>query len=134
MYKSERSMPATSHAHARRALATGARPHQRKPDRRLVDLDSEFGGFEHAASMHADTLLVHAGEPRPRTQGAVAMPIFQSSTFEEGEAHGYHDIRYARLSNTPTHEALHAKPPAPAGAEAALAPATRTAAITARPS
>src|SRR5207245_2949278 len=56
--------------------------------------------------MRPDTLLVHAGEPRPRDGGAVAMPIYQSSTFEETEARGYHDIRYARLSNTPTAEAL----------------------------
>jgi len=81
--------------------------------------------------MHTDTLLVHAGEPRPRTQGAVAMPIFQSSTFEEGEARGYHDIRYARLSNTPTHDALHAKLAALEGAEAALATASGMAAISA---
>src|SRR6266446_4594492 len=65
--------------------------------------------------MRPDTLLVHAGEPRPRDGGAVAMPIYQSSTFEETEARGYHDIRYARLSNTPSHEALHSKLAAHAG-------------------
>ena len=27
-----------------------------------------------------ETKLIHAGEPRPRIHGAVAMPIFQSST------------------------------------------------------
>src|SRR3982074_3003257 len=70
-------------------------------------------------TMRADTLLVHAGEPRPRDGGAVAMPIYQSSTFEETEARGYHDIRYARLSNTPTHEPPHAKPPPPEGAQPA---------------
>ena len=59
--------------------------------------------------MKTDTLLVHAGEPRPRVDGAVSMPNFQSSTFEETEARGDHDIRYARLSNTPTHESLHQK-------------------------
>src|SRR6266404_3496979 len=81
--------------------------------------------------MRPDTLLVHAGEPRPRNGGAVTMPIYQSSTFEESEARGYHDIRYARLSNTPSHEALHAKLAALEGAEAALATASGMAAISA---
>jgi cystathionine gamma-synthase/cystathionine gamma-lyase/cystathionine beta-lyase len=81
--------------------------------------------------MRPDTLLVHAGEPRPRDGGAVAMPIYQSSTFEETEGRGYHDIRYARLSNTPSHEALHAKLAALEGAEAALATASGMAAISA---
>src|SRR2546429_9269274 len=79
--------------------------------------------------MRPDTLLIHAGEPRPRDGGAVAMPIYQSSTFEETEDRGYHDIRYARLSNTPTHEALHAKLAAFEGPEAALSPARGMVAI-----
>jgi cystathionine beta-lyase/cystathionine gamma-synthase len=81
--------------------------------------------------MRPDTLLVHAGEPRPRDGGAVAMPIYQSSTFEETEARGYHDIRYARLSNTPSHDALHGKLAALEGAEAALATASGMAAVSA---
>jgi cystathionine beta-lyase/cystathionine gamma-synthase len=81
--------------------------------------------------MRPDTILVHAGEPRPRNAGAVAMPIYQSSTFEETEARGYHDIRYARLSNTPTHEALHAKLAALEESEAALATASGMAAVSA---
>jgi cystathionine beta-lyase/cystathionine gamma-synthase len=81
--------------------------------------------------MRPDTLLVHAGEPRPRNNGAVAMPIYQSSTFEETDARGYHDIRYARLSNTPSHESLHAKLAALEGAEAALATASGMAAVSA---
>src|SRR5207248_9750187 len=85
----------------------------------------------HRLSMKTDTLLVHAGEPRPRAGGAVAMPIYQSSTFEETEGRDYHDIRYARLSNTPSHDALHAKLAALEGAEAALATASGMAAISA---
>src|SRR3954468_21039117 len=81
--------------------------------------------------MRPDTVLVHAGEPRPREGGAVAMPIYQSSTFEETEGRGYHDIRYARLSNTPSHDALHGKLAALEGAEAALATASGMAAISA---
>lgn len=76
-----------------------------------------------------DTQLVHAGEPRPRIAGAVVAPIFQSSTFElDGDA-GYHDIRYLRLSNSPSHVALHGKLAAIEGAEAALATASGMAAI-----
>jgi len=81
--------------------------------------------------MKTDTLLVHAGEPRPRLDGAVTMPIFQSSTFEESEKRGYHDIRYARLSNTPSHDSLHQKLAALEGAEAALATASGMAAASA---
>jgi len=81
--------------------------------------------------MKTDTLLVHAGEPRPRTGGAVTMPIFQSSTFDETERRRYHDIRYARLSNTPTHDSLHQKLAALEGAEAALATASGMAAVSA---
>ena len=76
-----------------------------------------------------DTELVHGGEPRPRIAGAVVTPIFQSSTFElDGDA-DYHDIRYLRLSNSPSHIALHGKLAAIEGAEAALATASGMAAI-----
>jgi len=76
-----------------------------------------------------DTLLVHAGEPRPRIHGAVVLPVFQSSTFElDGDA-AYHDIHYVRLSNTPNHEALHAKLAALEGGEAALVTGSGMAAI-----
>src|SRR3989475_13089863 len=81
--------------------------------------------------MRPDTLLVHAGEPRPRDGGAWAMPIYQSGTCEEAEARGYHDIRYVRLSNTPSHESLHNKLAALEEAEAALATASGMAAISA---
>src|SRR5712692_788750 len=74
-----------------------------------------------------ETLLVHAGEPR--IGGSVSMPIFQSSTFETKERAGYHDIRYGRLSNTPSHDALHQKLAAAEGAEAALATSSGMSAI-----
>jgi len=73
---------------------------------------------------------VHAGEPRPRIDGAVEMPIFQSATYEyRGEAR-YDDVRYLRLNNTPTQTALAAKIAALEGAEAALVTASGMAAIT----
>ncbi|MEP7122385.1 MAG: PLP-dependent transferase [Byssovorax sp.] len=80
-----------------------------------------------------DTLVVHAGEPKPRILGSVAMPVFLSSTFEyDGEgASGYDAVRYARLSNTPNHTALHQKLCALEGAEAALVTSSGMAAISA---
>lgn len=59
--------------------------------------------------MRFATKLVHAGASQPRIQGAVAMPVFQSSTFEYEGASNYHDIRYVRLSNTPNHDVLAAR-------------------------
>ena len=76
-----------------------------------------------------NTTAVHAGEPEPRISGAVAMPIFQSSTYlYEGET-DYHAARYVRLSNSPNHEALHRKLAALENAEAALVAASGMAAI-----
>src|ERR1041385_8523527 len=76
-----------------------------------------------------DTKLVHAGEPEPRIEGAVGMPIFQSSTFEYTGASSYHDIKYIRLSNTPNHRVLHAKLAALEGGEDALVTASGMAAV-----
>jgi cystathionine beta-lyase/cystathionine gamma-synthase len=78
-----------------------------------------------------ETRLIHAGEPDPPIGGAVAMPIFQSSTFESAGATNYHDLRYIRLSNTPNHTALHAKLASLEGAEAALVAGSGMAAISA---
>lgn len=80
---------------------------------------------------HIETKLIHAGEPHPRLNGAVAMPIFQTAMFEtksDGDA-GYHDLRYIRLNNTPNHVALHTKLAALENAEAALVTSSGMAAI-----
>jgi cystathionine beta-lyase/cystathionine gamma-synthase len=76
-----------------------------------------------------DTKLIHSGEPSPRIQGAVTMPIFQSATFEYRGEHDYHDLRYIRLNNTPNHAALHSKLAAVENAEAALVTSSGMAAI-----
>lgn len=76
-----------------------------------------------------DTKLIHAGEPEPRIEGSVPMPIFQSTLFEGGSGAGYHDIQYIRLNNTPNHAVLHAKLAALENAEAALVTASGMAAI-----
>jgi cystathionine beta-lyase/cystathionine gamma-synthase len=79
--------------------------------------------------MRVETKLVHAGEPRPRHERAVSMPIYQSSTFEYAGATDYHDLQYIRLNNTPNHAALHGKLAALEGTEQALVAASGMAAI-----
>ena len=76
-----------------------------------------------------DTKLIHAGEPKPRIEGAVSMPIFQSANFEYANETDYHRLKYIRLNNTPNHEALHQKLAASENAEAALVTASGMAAI-----
>ena len=78
---------------------------------------------------HLETKLIHAGEPDPRINGAVSIPVFQSSTFEYTGATSYHDLKYIRLNNTPNHIALHQKLAALENAEAALVTASGMAAI-----
>ena len=80
---------------------------------------------------HLDTQLIHAGEPEPRIQGAVSMPIFQSAMFEYAGETDYHDLKYIRLSNTPNHTALHRKLAAVEKGEAALVTSSGMAAISA---
>ena len=75
-----------------------------------------------------NTKLIHAGKPRPLIEGAVSLPIFQSSTFEySGKAS--EEPRYIRLNNTPNHTALHEKLAAIEGGEAALVTASGMAAV-----
>src|SRR5256885_7347311 len=76
-----------------------------------------------------ETKIIHAGEPSPRIEGAVAMPIFQSAMFEYAGETSYHDIKYIRLNNTPNHTVLHKKLAALENAEAALVTASGMAAI-----
>jgi cystathionine beta-lyase/cystathionine gamma-synthase len=77
-----------------------------------------------------ETQVVHAGEPSPRLEGAVAMPIFQTAMFLYAGEQSYHDVRYIRLNNTPNHIVLHRKLAALEGGEAALVTASGMAAIT----
>ncbi|TNE89091.1 MAG: PLP-dependent transferase [Deltaproteobacteria bacterium] len=80
-------------------------------------------------SRRLSTRLLHSGEPL--VEGAVVPPIFQSATFAEEEGRSYDDIRYARLSNTPTHTGLHKKLAAATGYDDALVTASGMAAISA---
>jgi cystathionine beta-lyase/cystathionine gamma-synthase len=83
-----------------------------------------------SSSQRIDTKLIHAGEPCPRIEGAVSMPIFQSATFEYRGEEDYHALRYIRLNNTPNHDALHRKLAAAENGEAALVASSGMAAIT----
>lgn len=78
---------------------------------------------------HIETKLIHSGEPEPRIDGAVSMPIFQSAMFEYAGETSYHDLKYIRLNNTPNHRAIHEKLAALENAEAALVTASGMAAI-----
>ena len=80
--------------------------------------------------VNIETKLIHAGEPEPRIEGAVSIPIFQTAMYETEGGTNYHDIRYIRLNNTPNHKALHTKLAALENAEAALVTASGMAAIT----
>jgi cystathionine beta-lyase/cystathionine gamma-synthase len=79
---------------------------------------------------HIDTQLIHAGERRPPIEGAVNLPVFQSATFTYDGQREYHNIRYARLNNTPNHEVLNTKLAVLEGGEAAMVTASGMAAIT----
>lgn len=78
---------------------------------------------------HIDTKLIHSGEPSPRVEGSVSIPIFQSAMFEYAGETDYHDLKYIRLNNTPNHDAVHAKLAALENAEAAVVTASGMAAI-----
>ncbi|MDM8517859.1 aminotransferase class I/II-fold pyridoxal phosphate-dependent enzyme [Desulfobacterales bacterium HSG16] len=76
-----------------------------------------------------ETRLVHAGEPHPLINGAVSMPIFQSSTFGITQQTNYHDLKYIRLNNTPNHAALHEKLASLESGETAIVTASGMASI-----
>ncbi|NUO79842.1 aminotransferase class I/II-fold pyridoxal phosphate-dependent enzyme [candidate division KSB1 bacterium] len=77
-----------------------------------------------------ETQVIHAGEPSPRVNGAVCLPIYQSAMFLYSGEQSYHDLKYIRLNNTPNHEVLHKKLAALESGEAALVTASGMAAIT----
>ncbi|MEJ2025192.1 MAG: PLP-dependent aspartate aminotransferase family protein [Deltaproteobacteria bacterium] len=76
-----------------------------------------------------ETKLIHAGNPEKAIEGAVNLPVFQSSTFLYTGGGSYHDLKYIRLNNTPNHVALHRKLAALENAENALVTASGMAAI-----
>ena len=83
-----------------------------------------------SANDRIETRVIHAGVG-PRIDGALVTPIFQSATYEMQSQADYHDIRYLRLNNTPSHLALHRKLAALEVGEAALVTGSGMAAISA---
>ncbi|MEE8336165.1 MAG: aminotransferase class I/II-fold pyridoxal phosphate-dependent enzyme [Candidatus Neomarinimicrobiota bacterium] len=77
-----------------------------------------------------DTKLIHSGELEKRIEGAVSMPIFQSSTYEYNGQKGYDNLKYIRLNNTPNHSVLHKKLAALENAESGLVTSSGMSAIT----
>jgi len=55
-----------------------------------------------------DTIAVRGGEHEPRVNGAVVLPIFQTSTYEYGNDTP-NPLRYLRYNNSPNHEELNRK-------------------------
>ncbi|PSQ70644.1 MAG: cystathionine beta-lyase, partial [Bacteroidetes bacterium QH_2_64_26] len=74
-----------------------------------------------------DTRSVHAGEPDPRVEGAVTLPIFQTATYTHDDPEA--SPRYVRYNNSPNHEALHDKLSSLTQTESALVTASGMAAI-----
>jgi len=82
------------------------------------------------SKLRVETLAVHAGDPRPRIEGAAVPPIFQSTVYETlGEAENYHTQIYPRLNNLPNHLAVGGKIAALEKAEQALPTSSGMAAI-----
>jgi cystathionine gamma-synthase/cystathionine gamma-lyase/cystathionine beta-lyase len=78
-----------------------------------------------------ETLAVHAGRRGARPEGSVVFPIFQGTVYESEPGESYDEIKYLRLSTTPSQRDLQDKLAALEGAEAALASSSGMAAVTA---
>ncbi|HXH28522.1 MAG TPA: aminotransferase class I/II-fold pyridoxal phosphate-dependent enzyme, partial [Candidatus Polarisedimenticolia bacterium] len=76
-----------------------------------------------------DTLAVHAGERRPGPEGSIVFPIYQGTVYATGADATYDDLKYIRLSTTPTQRYLCDKLGALEGAESALVTASGMAAL-----
>jgi cystathionine beta-lyase/cystathionine gamma-synthase len=81
-------------------------------------------------SRSIDTKVIHSGEQRPRVDGALVQPIFQTATYEYEYGLEYHDVKYIRLNNSPNHVALGKKLAAIESGETAMVVASGMAAIT----
>jgi cystathionine beta-lyase/cystathionine gamma-synthase len=75
------------------------------------------------------TNVVHAGSPTPRIEGAVVSPVFQSANYLMAGESAYDEVRYLRLSNSPSHLTLQARLAVVEAGEAALVTASGMAAI-----
>ncbi|MFB6249186.1 MAG: PLP-dependent aspartate aminotransferase family protein [Salinibacter sp.] len=74
-----------------------------------------------------DTKAIHDGEPSPRIEGAVSLPIFQTATYTHEDPDDA--VQYVRYNNTPNHEALNEKLASLEATETALVSSSGMAAI-----
>ncbi len=79
-------------------------------------------------SYHFDTLAIHAGQPNDQATGAVTIPIYQTSTFEQLEPGVSRGYDYSRTAH-PTRRALEENLAALEGARFGLAFSSGMAAI-----
>jgi cystathionine gamma-lyase len=79
-------------------------------------------------SYRFDTRAIHAGQPDDATTGAIAVPVYQTSTFAQREPGVHQGYAYARSEN-PTRTALEANLAALEGAGFGLAFASGLAAV-----
>lgn len=75
------------------------------------------------------TRALHAGEVRPGPEGSIVFPIYQGTVYESVPGESYEQIKYLRLSTTPSQEHLQGKLAALEGGEAALATSSGMAAV-----
>jgi cystathionine beta-lyase/cystathionine gamma-synthase len=80
-------------------------------------------------SQRIETKIIHSGEPTPRVNGAVVMPVFQSAMFEYAGETDYNDLKYIRLNNTPNQSVVAEKLAALENAESAIVASSGMAAI-----
>ena len=81
-------------------------------------------------SLEFETIAVHGGERRPGPEGSMVFPIYQGTIFTVDPGTEYHDLKYIRLSTTPSQTYLHDKLAALEGGEAAVATSSGMAAVT----
>ena len=67
-----------------------------------------------------ETVTVHGDARRPRPEGSLVFPIYQGTVYAVEPGTDYHDLRYHRLSTTPSQVDLHARLAALEGGEAAV--------------
>ena len=79
-------------------------------------------------SYRFDTLAIHAGQPNDAATGAVNVPIYQTSTFQQNEPGVHRGFGYSRTEH-PTRRALEVNLAALEGSEFGLAFASGMAAI-----
>jgi O-acetylhomoserine/O-acetylserine sulfhydrylase-like pyridoxal-dependent enzyme len=82
-----------------------------------------------AEDLDIATVAVHGGERRPGPEGSLVFPIYQGTVYPVEPGTAYDDIKYLRLSTTPSQRYLHDKLAALEAGEAAVATASGMSAL-----